>query len=191
MLASTTDSTDKKPASWWTRALVWAAIIPAPNEPAASELKPQQSPLELANAVRRQFYKDRNYLRLKRRRWAIGAISIRLTALALSSTATILLGLSELDGPASWGFALSALVTTVTALEPFFNFRSRWVSADEALARWHAAEEELSLYVAKNRESDLTIERVVVFDEMRRGEWRRFSQDWLSERRSAAGVPHS
>lgn len=177
--------------SKWSRFLAWAALIPDPQAPHASDLEVHLSPLELANSVRKQFYKDRNYLRMKRRRWAIGAVSIRLIALALSASATILLGLSELSGPAAWGFALSALVTSVTALEPFFNFRSRWISADEALARWHRAEEELTLYVAMTPASALERGRVVEFDNARREEWVRFGQDWLSDRRSADAGPRS
>lgn len=121
----------------------------------------------------------------------MGAIIIRLIALGLSCGATILLGLSELTGMAAWGFALSALVTLVTALEPFFNFRSRWVSADEALARWHRAEEELTLYAATRPESKLDVHDVIEFDQIRREEWSRFSQDWLSDRRSGGASPHS
>ncbi len=170
---------------------MWAAIIPDPRAPTADPLRTHLTPLELASMVREQFYKDRNYIRLKRQRWATGAIAIRLLALGLSGTATILLGLSNLSGPAAWGFGLSALVTLITALEPFFNFRSRWVSADEALARWHRAEEELTFYVANASVEELSADEVVRFDEMRRDEWARFSQDWLSERRSAGSGPHT
>lgn len=86
---------------------------------------------------------------------------------------------------------MSALVTAITALEPFFNFRSRWISADEALARWHRSEEELTLYVASRPEHELTTAEVLRFDDMRRDEWVRFSQDWLTGRRSGAGGPNS
>lgn len=180
-----------KSDSNWRRFLVWAAITPDPRAPEAKPLPTGMTPLELANFVRRQYYKDRNYLRLKRRRWSIGAIFIRLVALGLSGAATIILGLSQLSGTAALGFALSAVVTLVTALEPFFNFRSRWVSADEALARWHRAEEELTLYTATRLDSALTIDAIAQFDQMRRDEWSRFSQDWLSDRRSGGAGPHS
>lgn len=184
-------NTSEPAGSKWRRFLAWAAILPNPHSPSAPELETELTPIELANRVRQQFYKDRNYLRIKRSRWAFGAIFIRLIALGLSSTATILLGLSELKGPAAWGFALSAIVTTVTALEPFFNFRSRWVSADEALAGWHRAEEELTTYVQTTARGQITLAEVTKYDEMRREEWLRFSQDWLSERRKADFVPHS
>jgi len=183
--AVNSDGQKKTKKSWWTRFLVWAAFIPNPDEPIAKDLIPNLPPLVLANAVTRQFYKDRNYIRLRRRRWAIGAVIIRLMALALSSAATIFLGLADLSGLAAWGFTLSALVTTVSALETFFNFRSRWVSADEALARWHRSEEELQTYVNTTPVGRLLSSEIVKFDEERRDEWSRFSQDWLSDRRSA------
>ena len=89
----------------WKRFLVWATISKDPNAPEAEPLRAEMAPLELANLVRSQFYKDRNHIRIKRRRWSAGAILIRLVALGLSGAATILLGLSELSGPAAWGFA--------------------------------------------------------------------------------------
>lgn len=182
---------DSSKVNGWSRFLIWAALVSDPRSPVAKPLTTEMSPLELANIVRQQFYKDRNYLRLKRRRWAIGAVTIRLLALGLSGAATILLGLSELSGLAAWGFSLSALVTAVTALEPFFNFRSRWVSADETMARWHRSEEGLTLYVASRPEHELTIADIVAFDDMRRDEWVRFSQDWITGRRSGAAGPNS
>ncbi|MBO9051421.1 hypothetical protein [Curtobacterium flaccumfaciens] len=175
----------------WRRILAQLGIIQDPAAPKAEALATGVAPIDLANQVREQFYKDRNYLRLKRRRWAIGAVAIRLIALGLSSTATILLGLSELSGPAAWGFALSAIVTTVTALEPFFNFRSRWISADEALAGWHRAEEELTTYAATTPAANMELAKVVEYDQMRRDEWSRFSQEWLSDRRSSGNGPTS
>lgn len=164
---------------------VLLGIVEDPKAPAPAPLKVGLSEIELADQLRGQFYKDRNFLRFKRRRWAVGAVVFRVIALSLSVTATILLGLANLSGPAALGFALSALVTTVTALEPFFNFRSRWVSADEALARWHSAEEELSAYVASVGLEELEKDRIIELEEKRRAEWARFSNDWLNERRSA------
>ncbi|MGZ0069401.1 SLATT domain-containing protein [Microbacterium arborescens] len=128
----------------------------------------------------------RNYIRGRRRGWAFGAVVFRLTAVLLSGLATIMLGLADLSGLAAWGFALSAVVTLVTALEPFFNFRARWVSADQALARWHRDEEELTTYVATRPEERLKVEDVIRFDDARREAWAQFSRDWLAERRGAS-----
>ena len=178
-------------ARGWKRFLGWMMVVCRPQEPAAPDLKTELTPLEMANSVRRSFYKDRNYLRRRRSRWATGAVTLRILALASSWVATVLLGLSNLSGLAALGFAFSALVSLITALEPFLNFRSRWVSADEALAHWHRAEEELTSYVATTPESELVMTEVLRFDEMRRDEWLRFSQDWLANRRSASSEPRS
>lgn len=179
-----TNPPQKRPNAW-NRFLIAITLKGDPNPPQPSELIPDLSPLEFASSIQQKFYEDRNYVRVKRRRWAAGAITIRLLALGLSGTATILLGLANLSGPAAWGFALSALVTLITALEPFFNFRARWVSADEALANWHSAEEQLQSYISTHPSAQINNSSLLEYDRMRRDEWGRFSQEWLSARRHA------
>ncbi len=157
----------------------------ASREPLVPKLESGLSAIEIAQNLRDQLYADLDQIRSKRQRWSAGAIAIRTLALALSASATILLGLADLDGMAAVGFAFSALVTTVTALESFFNFRSRWVSADEALARWHRAEESLASYVRMHESDELDVATIMSIDEERRDEWLRFSNDWLAHRRQA------
>lgn len=178
----------EEPKRRWQERIARLAGLKETVAKPAPPLVAEMTALELANKIRGDYYKDRNYLRAKRARWAWGATAIRVVALTLSAAATIMLGLSDLSGLAAWGFALSALVTSVTALEPFFNFRSRWVSADQALARWHAAEEELTLYVAATSIDDLNVPGLLRFDHMRREEWSRFSEDWLEHRRGEAAT---
>lgn len=50
---------------------------------------------------------------------------MKVAALTLSAAATIILGVQDLDFWAGLGFSLVALATAVSAVEPFFNWRSR------------------------------------------------------------------
>lgn len=181
----------RHPQNIWSRFKTATGLQDDPNPPKPGKLIQNMPAISYAAKIKEQLYKDRNYVRTKRARWATGAISIRLLAVGASGAATILLGLASLDGLAAWGFALSALVTLITTLEPFFNFRSRWVSADEALARWHSTEEELEAYVATRTAQDLEMSRLLEYDRTRRKEWDRFSQEWLNVRRQAENNPDS
>ena len=44
--------------------------------------------------------------------------------------------LQDLDFWSGLGFSLVALVTVINAVEPFFNWRSRWVLMEEAQYRF-------------------------------------------------------
>lgn len=154
-----------------------------PTHPLAAGL----GTFDLAEMVRTRLYEDRAYARWRRKTWRRQASVTRLATLACSATATILIGLSGTNDVTlkNVGFVFSALVTTVAAIEPYFNWRSRWVMSEEALGRWHEIEESLSLYVAETQEADLDRERILAFDRSRREVWSAFNQQWIEQRRAS------
>lgn len=145
-------------------------------------LTPGLDGLALAEFVRRRFYEDREWARARRAVWSARSTLLRFLMFSLSVLAIIFLGVSTLDGFAVAGFVCTAVGTAAAALESFFNWRSRWVAADAALARWHAIEESLALYVASTAEADLDRKDLLDFDASRREVWSEMSQRWLSER---------
>lgn len=102
----------------------------------------------------------------------------------VSALATITLGLATTDAWGKVGFVLSALVTSLTALESFFNWRSRWIDADDALARWYDVEEDLRRMVATSDESSLTHAEVDRQYKRYRKIWNDWSASWVSARKS-------
>jgi hypothetical protein len=68
----------------------------------------------------------------RKKRFRSAASITRMVTLGLSGASTVILGLQDLDFWASLGFSLVALSTVVAAVEPFFNWRSRWVLMEEA-----------------------------------------------------------
>ncbi|MGG7509971.1 SLATT domain-containing protein [Plantibacter sp. YIM 135249] len=136
--------------------------------------------------VRQRFYEDRDYSRWRRKSWSRSATIVRFLILILSATATVLLGLATLDGFAALGFICSALVTTASAIEPYFNWRSRWVMAEEALAEWHKLEEDLAIYVASTPATNLDFNTILNYDKQRRAVWNTFSGQWIEQRQSGS-----
>lgn len=151
-------------------------------------LTPGLAPFELAERIRSYLYDAKTYARWRRQSWRTFASGAHLLTLASSATATVILGLAELEGIARWGFIFSALVTVVGSLELFFNWRSRWILAEEALSEWHRIEENLRLYVAATPAASLNEAKIVSFYDEYREVWNQFSNQWLEQRRSHAKV---
>jgi hypothetical protein len=142
------------------------------------------SPFDLATRIRTNLYSAKSYARWRRKSWRIMASGTHMLGLALSAAATVILGVAELTGPAQWGFIFSALVTTLGAIEPFFNWRSRWVLAEEALANWHRIDDDLTMYVADTNENDLDRARIMGFHDEYCLVWEQFNNQWLDQRRA-------
>lgn len=157
---------------------------PMPQGQAAGRLTPAMSALDMAELVRGRLVADRSYARQQRRTWRALASVTKLLTLLLSAAATVILGIAQLDGLAQVGFVMSALVTTASAIEPYFNWRSRWVLAEEALHTWYQLEEDLTNLVARRDAQSLDREEVLAIDAKRQEAWDRFGEQWLRERRS-------
>jgi hypothetical protein len=111
---------------------------------------------------------------------------VRVGALALSGASTVILGLQDLDFWASLGFALVALSTVAGGIESFFNWRSRWVFAEEAQAYFYQLDDDLKFLLVSKGEAELTIADVRLLFDQYQEIWRRFSSQWTEERRRGA-----
>ena len=122
----------------------------------------------------------------KRRRNQRRATIVRLTTLVFSASATILLGLNiggfEV-GFKNIAFALTALVTLVAALEPFFNFRALWIEHEQAKARLHRLQDELAYYLTGKQLNELDVETLDDFKNRFNAIWVDLSAAWIRERR--------
>lgn len=154
------------------------------DNPSPYGLEPGKTPLALAEQLIRSIADSRSYAQKRRSQWSRWSTGIRLTMFAVSAAATVTLGLAESDSWGKIGFVLSALVTSLTALEPFFNWRSRWVGADEALAQWYDVEEDLRHFIASNPEAKITATDIDRFYRRYRKIWNDWSASWVSARRA-------
>ena len=94
-----------------------------------------------------------------------------------------MLGFAELNGLAAAGFVCTALVTTIGAVEPYFNWRSRWIMAEEAMHEWYALEQKLIWYVGTTPQQNLDASQIMKIDLKRRSVWDQFGQQWIEQRR--------
>jgi hypothetical protein len=106
------------------------------------------SPDELLAWLQAKIGEALSYTRIRRRRFRRGSIAVRLLSLLLSGASTVILGLQNLTFWASLAFSLVAVTTVLSAVEPFFNWRSRWVLMEDMQARLHRLDHELTYLVA-------------------------------------------
>ncbi|WP_434446137.1 SLATT domain-containing protein [Lentzea sp. E54] len=139
-------------------------------------------PLELANHLLGQISRGHAYAHSRKHRFRWKSVAVRLTTLVLSAVSTIILGLQNLDPWTGTAFALVAVVTVVSALEPFFAWRSLWVLMEEASYRFHRLEDDLSYYLASTPADELDGERIREMFERYQEIWDSLSSRWLKFR---------
>jgi hypothetical protein len=156
------------------------------TEPLQADLpRSALSPLELAQDVLARIDAANHYARSRKRTFRWRSASVRVCALALSATSTIILGWQDLDFWSGLAFSLVALTTVVNALEPFFAWRSRWVLMEETQYQLYRLRDELAYYVASRRPEQLDPATIkAVFDQYQ-GIRDHSSNRWLESRRTA------
>jgi hypothetical protein len=82
-----------------------------------------------------------------------------------------------------------ALVTLVTALEPFFNWRSRWVLMEETQYRLNLIRDEMDYYLVTTPAADLDREHLYRFFTGRLEIWTDASRRWIEFRRLDQSQP--
>ena len=141
------------------------------------------TPSELAHDLLARIDQGNAYARTRKKRFRSFSSTVRLISLGMSAASTIILGLQNLNVWTSVGFSLVAMVTVVSALEPFFAWRSRWVLMEEAQYKFYRLRDELTFYSAATKDSELNPAEIRrMFDEYQ-NVWEELSGRWLEYRR--------
>ncbi|MGW3497713.1 DUF4231 domain-containing protein [Streptomyces sp. NPDC001020] len=141
------------------------------------------TPTETAALLLGKIRQGIDYARGKKRQFRRRASVIKLLTLALSAASTIILGLRIW---ANLAFALVALVTVTGAVEPFFNWRSRWVLMEETQYRFQRLADDLEYLVASTPAADLTHDHLGSIYGRYQAVWDDLSRTWLEHRREPA-----
>ena len=128
---------------------------------------------------------------MSRRKNQRRATIIKVTTILLSGLATILLGLQLGERTQTllkqMAFVCGACVTMLTALEPFFNFRSLWIEHERALATLYRIESDLNFYLSGTTLEYLDISAIEGFHARCQGAWDELSSTWLRVRSGPDG----
>ncbi|MFD5090582.1 SLATT domain-containing protein [Amycolatopsis thailandensis] len=117
--------------------------------------RPGLTPLELAHDLVERIEQGTKYARIRKRRFRARSVILRILALMLSATSTVILGLQNLNPWTGTAFALVAVVTVVNVLEPFFAWRSLWVLMEEGQYKFYRLRDELTYYIASTPPEEL------------------------------------
>jgi hypothetical protein len=156
------------------------------------ELRAGLSPYETALQLRRWIMSGNGYARSYKRRFRLAASLVKLLSLVLLAASTVILGLQDLDFWSGLGFSLVALVTVINAVEPFFNWRSRWVLMEEAQYRFYRLQDDLDYLLAKTDPEAVQFEDIDPLFKRYQDAWENLSRRWLEHRHAAeAGAASS
>jgi hypothetical protein len=139
--------------------------------------------IELARWLESQSTEAIAWVRHRKSRFRRSASIIRMLSLSLAAAATVILGLQHLNTWAGLAFSFVAVGTLVNAVEPFFNWRSRWILMEEAQYKIMRIREELEYMLLKTPADQLRIEDVDPFFHRLQEILTGTSQRWLEHRR--------
>ena len=128
---------------------------------------------------------------IRRRENQRRASYIRVGNILLSGTATLMLGLQIIDLQpilSNVAFALVVLVTTLNALEPYFNFRALWVEHEQAIARFHRVKDDLKFYLEGTQPNALSEEKLREMYARYRETWEEMSNSWIAYRKAGTSM---
>lgn len=126
---------------------------------------------------------DMDWADSRKVRFRTSASVIKVLALILTALSTIVLGIPAIPARASIALPLVALVTLLTALEGFFNWRSRWVLMEETQYRLNRLRDEIDYYLVATPSSEVTWERLNEFFQDQQIIWGDVSHRWVEFRK--------
>jgi hypothetical protein len=150
----------------------------------SAQPRPGLTPPELAQDLVARIERGNAYARMRKNRFRSRSSAVKVVSLLLSVTATIILGLQNLNVWTGIAFSLVAVVTVVNTLEPFFAWRSRWVLMEEAQHKFYRLRDELTFYIAASPPDQLNETRVRQMFEEYQQIWDQLSNRWLEYRRT-------
>ena len=134
---------------------------------------------------------DMDWADSRKARFRLRASCARVAALVLTGASTVVLGIPAIPGRAAIALPLVALVTLIGALEPFFNWRSRWVLMEETQYRLHRIRDEMDYYLVTTQGADLGREQLRRFFADQQDVWHDVSRRWIDFRKLDQAQPGS
>ena len=132
---------------------------------------------------RDQVSADMEWADSRKTRFRKRAARAKVATLALTAGSTVVLGIPAIPNRAALALPMVALVTLVTALEPYFNWRSRWVLMEETQYRLNRIRDEMDYYLVTTPADQLDRDRLGHFFKAQQDIWRDVSRRWIEFRK--------
>jgi hypothetical protein len=132
---------------------------------------------------------DMDWADSRKSRFRLRASCAKVAALALTAASTVVLGISAIPGRAAIALPMVALVALISALEPFFNWRARWVLMEETRYRLNRIRDEMDYYLVTTPAADLDRDRLHGFFTDQQDVWQDASRQWVEFRKHDQSQP--
>lgn len=132
---------------------------------------------------------DMDWVDSRKARFRLRAFCAKVAALALTGASTVVLGIPAIPGRAAIALPRVALVTLISALEPFFNWRSRWVLMEEAQYRLNRIRDEMDYDLVTKPAADLSLDRLRGFFADQQEVWHDVSRQCIEFRKLDSAQP--
>lgn len=142
----------------------------------------QRTPADVAGDLLADIRRGNAYASRKKRTFRRWASWVKIIALALSAASTVILGLQDLDFWAALAFSMVAVLTVLNAIEPYFNWRSRWILMEEMQYRFYRLEDDLAYYLKKTDSDKVSQAEVDRYFDVYQDLWHDVSRRWLEQR---------
>jgi Protein of unknown function (DUF4231) len=126
---------------------------------------------------------DMDWTDSRKIRFRTRASRVKVAALILTALSTIVLGIPAIPVRASIALPMVALVTVLSALETFFNWRSRWVLMEEAQYRLNRLRDEIDYYLVVTPSAEIAKEKLDEFFKEQQAIWSDVSRRWIEFRK--------
>src|ERR1039458_8340694 len=143
------------------------------------------APHQVAVRLQGQIADGITWARRRKAKFRRSASAIRMLSLMLAVGSTIILGLQHLNFWTGLAFSLVAVGTLVNAVEPFFNWRSRWILMRDTLYGVLRTRHQLDYQLLKTPSADVALDDLDPFFERLQEVWTDTSERWLAYRRGS------
>ena len=126
---------------------------------------------------------DMQWADSRKGRFRARASSAKVAGLALAAASTVVLGIAAIPDRTAIALPMVAVVTMLSALEPYFNWRSRWVLMEEAQYRLNRIRDEMDYYLVTTPAADLGWDQLQRFFAERQDTWNDVSRRWIEFRK--------
>jgi hypothetical protein len=132
---------------------------------------------------------DMDWADSRKARFRMRASCAKVTALALTGASTVVLGIPAIPARAAIALPMVALVTLISALEPFLNWRSRWVLMEETRYRLNRIRNEMDYYLVTTPAAELDRDLLYRFFTDQQEIWHDVSRQWVEFRKLDQAQP--
>lgn len=132
---------------------------------------------------------DMDWVDSRKAKFRRSASRVKLGALILAALSTVVLGIEVIPGRSWVALPLVAAVTVLSGLEPFFNWRSRWVLMEETQYRLNRLRDEMDYYLTLTPSDAVERAKLDEFFNEQQRIWNEVSRRWIEFRALDAAQP--